>query len=40
MKMNSNPDSTKQAQELNFSRKVQMISNLPLFFNQNVVLQT
>ena len=38
-KMNFNPDPTKQAQELSFSRKVQMINHPPLFFNQNVVLQ-
>ena len=37
--MNFNPDSTKQAQELIFSRKVQMINHPPLFFNQNVVPQ-
>ena len=39
-KMNFNPDPTKQAQELIFSHKVQMINYLPLFFNQRVVLQT
>ena len=39
-KMNFNPDPTKQAQELIFSHKVQMINYPPLFFNQNVVLQT
>ena len=39
-KMNFNPDPTKQAQELFFSRKVQMINHSPLFFNQNVVRQT
>ena len=38
--MNFNPDHTKQAQELIFSRKVQMINHPPLFFNQNVVPQT
>ena len=38
--MNFNPDPPKQAQELIFSRKMQMI-NLPnLFSNQNVVSQT
>ena len=39
-KMNFNLDHTKQAQELIFSRKVQMINHPPLFFNQNVVPQT
>ena len=34
--MNFNPDPTNQAQELSFSRKVQMINHPPLFFNQNV----
>ena len=34
--MNFNPDPTKQAQELIFSRKVQMINHPPLFFNQNI----
>ena len=38
--MNFNPDLTKQAQKLTFSRKVQMINHPPLFFNQNVVPQT
>ena len=38
--MNFNPDPTKQAQELIFSRKVQMINHPPLFINQNVVPQT
>ena len=39
-KMNFNPDPTKQAQELIFSRKVQTTNHPPLFFNENVVLQT
>ena len=39
-KMNFNPDPTKQAQELIFSRKVQMTNHPPLFFNENVVPQT
>ena len=39
-KMNFNPDPTKQAQELIFSRKVQMINHPPLFINQNVIPQT
>ena len=39
-KMNFNPDPTKQAQYLLFSRKVQMINHSTLFFNQNVVPQT
>ena len=39
-KMNFNPDPTKQAQELIFSRKVQTTSHPPLFFNENVVPQT
>ena len=39
-KMNFNPDPTKQAQELIFSRKVQMTNHPPLFFNQNVIPQT
>ena len=38
--MNFNPDPTKQAQELIFSRKVQMINDPPLFFNRKIVLQT
>ena len=38
--MNFNPDPSKQAQELIFSWKVQMTNHPPLFFNQNVVLQT
>ena len=36
-KMNFNPDPIKQAQEMIFSCKVQMINNPHLFFNQNVV---
>ena len=39
-KMNSNPNPTIRAQELIFSRKLQMINLPPLFFNQNVVPQT
>ena len=39
-KMNLNPDPTKQAQELIFSRKVQTNNHPPLFFNENVVPQT
>ena len=39
-KMNFNPDRTKQAQELIFSRKVQTTNLPPLFFNENVILQT
>ena len=39
-KMNFNPDPTKQAQELIFSRKVQATNHPPLFFNENVVPQT
>ena len=38
-KMNFNPDPTKQAQGVIFSRKVQIINHLPLFFNQTVVPQ-
>ena len=38
--MGFNPDPTKQAQELNFSRKVQTTNHPPLFFNENIVLQT
>ena len=38
-KMSFNPDPTKQAQELIFSRKVQT-TNPPLFFNKNVVPKT
>ena len=36
-KMNYNPDPIKHAQELIFSRKVQMTNHLSLFFNENVV---
>ena len=36
-KVNFNPDPTKQAQELIFSRIVQIINHSPLFFNQSVV---
>ena len=39
-KMNFNPDPIKQAQELIFSRKVQMINHPPLFFNKILVPQT
>ena len=39
-KMNFNPDPTKQAQELIFSRKVQTTNHPPIFFNENVVRQT
>ena len=38
--MNFNSDPTKQAQELIFSHKVQMANPPPLFFNENVLLQT
>ena len=38
--MNFNPDTNKQAQELIFSRKVQVISHPPLFFNQSFVPET
>ena len=38
--MNFDPDPTKQAQELIFSRKVQTTNHPPLFFNENVVPQT
>ena len=38
--MNFNPDPTKPAQELIFSRKVQTTKHPPLFFNENVVPQT
>ena len=38
--MSFNPDRTKQAQELIFSRKVQMTNHGPLFFNENAVPQT
>ena len=38
--MNFNPDPTKQAQELIFSRKVQTTNHRPLFFNENVVQET
>ena len=36
-KMSFNPDRTKQAQELTFSRKVQSTNHSPLFFNENVI---
>ena len=39
-KMNFNPDTNKQAEELFFSRKMQVINHPPLFFNQNFVPQT
>ena len=38
--MNFNPDATKQAQELTFSRKVQTTNHPLLFFNENVIQQT
>ena len=38
--MGFNPDPTKQAQELIFSRKVQTTNHPPLFFNENVVPKT
>ena len=38
--MNFNPDPHKQAQELIFSRKMQMINRPNFFSNQNVVSQT
>ena len=38
--MNFNPDPHKQAQELIFSRKMQMINRPDFFSNQNVVSQT
>ena len=38
--MNFSPDPTKQVQELIFSRKVQTTNHPPLFFNENVVLQS
>ena len=38
--MSFNPDPTKQAQELIFSRKVQTTNPPPLFFNGNVVPKT
>ena len=39
-KMSFNPNLTKQAQELIFSRKVQTTNPPPLFFNKNVVPKT
>ena len=39
-KMKFNPDTTKQAQELIFSRKMQTTNHPALFLNENVVLQT
>ena len=38
--MNLNPDPTKEAQGLIFSRKVQWNNHPPLFFNENAVPQT
>ena len=38
-KRNINPDPAKQAQELIFSRNLQMINHVFLFFNQNIVVQ-
>ena len=37
LKMSFNPDPTKQAQDIIFSRRVQTINHPPLFFNENVV---
>ena len=39
-KMSFNPDPTKQAQELIFSRKVQTTNHPPLFFNENILPKT
>ena len=39
-KMSFNPDPTKQAQELIFSRKVQITNPPPLLFNENIVPKT
>ena len=39
-KMSFNPNPTKQAQELIFSRKVQTTNLPPLFFNENVIPKT
>ena len=38
--MSFNPDRTKQAQELIFSRKVQTTNHPPLFFNENILPKT
>ena len=35
--MKFNPDPNKQAQEVNFSRKINKINHPPLLFNQNLV---
>ena len=40
MEMNFNPDPTKQAQEVIFSRKAKEIYNSPLLFNNTVVSQS
>ena len=39
-KMSFNPDPTKQAEEMFFSRKVQTANHPPLLFNKNAVLKT
>ena len=39
-KMSFNPDPTKQAPELIFSRKVEMTNHPLLFFNENVIRKT
>ena len=39
-KISFNPDPTKQAQELIFSRKVQTTNHPPLFFNENIIPKT
>ena len=36
-KMRFNPDPNKQAQEVIFSRKINKIDHLPLYFNQNLI---
>ena len=38
--MSFNPDPTKQAEEMFFSRKVQTANHPPLLFNKNAVLKT
>ena len=40
MEMNFNPDPTKQAQEVIFSRKAKEIYHSPLLFNNTVVSQS
>ena len=37
--MNFNPDSSKQAQKIIFSRKIQKTNNNPVYFNHNSVQQ-